>query len=332
MRVMKYLMTLLASLLFLSAPAFANDGAPQEEHNAKPFGVWSQEFKAEASAAGVSEALLSKAFAELTPNNRVVELDRKQPENTKTFSQYLKGAVNDSRITKGRALLQEHSALLREVSAKYGVKPRFIIALWGIETNFGGYTGDFSIVRSLATLAYDGRRADFFRKELLNALKIIDEGHISLADMEGSWAGAMGQCQFMPSSFLAYAVDHNGDGRKDIWGTLPDVFASIANYLSQSGWNDSLTWGREVRIPGSIDEALLDGKHYKSLNEWQALGVRNGSGGALPSRDVQGALTVPGSRAEPTYLIYSNYDVLLKWNRSRYFATAVGLLSDAIAQ
>ena len=328
---MKYMMTLLVSLFCMSATALANDGAP-EEHNVKPFGLWSQEFKTEAGAAGVSEALLNEAFSDLTPNNRVVELDRKQPEGTKTFSQYVKGAVNSNRINKGRALLRQHSVLLHEISAKFGVQPRFIIALWGTETNFGGYTGDFSIVRSLATLAYDGRRAEFFRKELLNALKIIDEGHISLADMEGSWAGAMGQCQFMPSSFLAYAVDYDKDGRKDIWGTLPDVFASIANYLSQSGWNDDLTWGREVRIPGSIDEALLNGKHYKSLSEWQSLGVRNASGAALPTREVQGALTVPGSRSESTYLIYSNYDVLLKWNRSRYFASAVGLLSDAISQ
>ncbi len=240
--------------------------------------------------------------------------------------------MSASRIKQGRAELQKHGPLLREISAKYGVQPRFIVALWGIETNFGGYTGGFSIIRSLATLSYDGRRAEFFRKELLNALKIIDAGHISLDEMDGSWAGAMGQCQFMPSSFLAYAVDYDGDGRKDIWSTLPDVFASIANYLSQSGWNDSLTWGREVRILENIDEALLEGKVFKSLHEWQALGVRNASGSALPAREIQAALTVPGSRAEPTYLIYSNYDVLLKWNRSRYFATAVGLLSDAIAQ
>jgi membrane-bound lytic murein transglycosylase B len=151
------------------------------------------------------------------------------------------------------------------------------------------------------------------------------------SEMLGSWAGAMGQCQFMPSSFLSYAVDYDGDGKKDIWNTLPDVFASIANYLKQSGWNGDETWGRRVQIPASMDDALLDGKQFKSLAEWTALGVRSADGSALPQREgLMGALTVPGKRDEPTYLIYSNYDVLLKWNRSRYFASAVGLLSDAI--
>lgn len=314
-------------ITFIAMPLLA-----AEEHNAKPFGLWTSEFKAEAEAKGISRDLLQRAFEGLSPNPRVIELDRKQPESTKTFTQYLTGAVSQTRIDQGRDMLLQHEALLNKVAAEFGVQPRFIVALWGIETNFGGYTGNFSIVESLATLAYDGRRSDFFREELLKALHIIDEGHISLSDMEGSWAGAMGQCQFMPSSFLAYAVDYNGDGRKDIWGTLPDVFASIANYLKQSGWNDELTWGREVMVPPSLSDSLLDGKQYKKLNEWSAMGVRGADGQALPDAAIEGALTMPGKRGESLYLIYQNYDVLLKWNRSRYFATAVGLLSDAISQ
>lgn len=304
--------------------------AEYESHNAQPFGLWVAEFKKEAIAQGISPELLERAFATMTPDERVIRLDRKQPEGTKTFTDYLAGAVSNTRIRQGRELLDTHRELLEKVAKDYGVQPRFIVALWGIETNYGGYTGNFSTVEALATLAYDGRRGEFFRKELLNALSIIQAGHITLAEMEGSWAGALGQCQFMPSSFLNFAVDYNQDGRKDIWNSLPDVFASIANYLKQSGWNDALTWGRLVSVPASTSDTLLDGKHFKTLAEWRKLGVTKSDGNELPDRDIEAALTTPGERAEGVYLIYRNYDVLLKWNRSRYFATAVGTLSDAI--
>ena len=320
--------------LLLLFSCFITTSACAETHNPKPFGLWASEFQAEAKSQGISDALLTRAFEGMTPNDRVVELDRRQPESTKTFTEYLQGAVSQTRINKGREMMREHQALLEKTAAQYGVQPRFIVALWGIETNFGGYTGNFSVVRSLATLAYDGRRGEFFRKELLNALKIIDAGHIGLNEMEGSWAGAMGQCQFMPSSFLAYAVDGNGDGRKDIWGTLPDVFASIANYLKQSGWNDELTWGRQVRLPDSFSGNLLtqytDNKTYLSLAEWQKLGISTADGSALPERDISARLMLPGERYEAAYLVYRNADVLMKWNRSQYFVTAVGTLSDAI--
>lgn len=306
--------------------------ADATSHNPKPFGLWVQELRTEAAAAGVSASLLNRAFQDIMPNERVIELDRKQPEGTRTFTQYMTTAASQSRIDEGREHYQTHRKLLDEIGAKYGVQPQFIVALWGIETNFGGYTGNFSIVEALATLAYDGRRSDFFRKELINALLIIQQGHISLSEMEGSWAGAMGQCQFMPSSFLNFAVDYNDDGRKDIWNSLPDVFASIANYLSKSGWSNAVSWGQEVRIPQTVPEALLDGKHFKSVSEWASMGVRDAAGKPLPSSDVQAALTVPGKRHERSYMVYGNYDVLLKWNRSRYFATAVGTVADAIAR
>lgn len=320
-------------LVALCGAAIAQAPAPEAPaHNPKPFGLWVQELRTEASAAGIKEALLERALRDIIPNERVVELDRKQPESTRTFTQYLSTAVSQDRITEGREHFQTHRALLTEIGAKYGVQPQFIVALWGIETNFGGYTGNFSIIEALASLAYDGRRSEFFRKELINALHILDQGHISLSEMEGSWAGAMGQCQFMPTSFLSFAVDYDGDGRKDIWNSLPDIFASIANYLSKSGWSNAVSWGMQVRIPATLPDSLLDGKQYKNVSEWAAMGVRDATGAPLPNMPVQAALTVPGKRHENTYMVFSNYDVLLKWNRSRYFATAVGLVSDAIAK
>ena len=207
-----------------------------------------------------------------------------------------------------------------------------MLALWGIETNFGGYTGNFDTLHSLATLAYEGRRADFFRKELMAGLRILAEGKISHATMEGSWAGAMGQCQFMPSSYHSYAVDGDGDGVKDIWNSLPDVFASIANYLKTEGWNGDLRWGRAVAIPATmkLDRETL--YNAKTLKAFRALGVTLPNGQPLPGADnIKAYVMHPGEPNEGSYLVYENYHVLLDWNRSRYFATAVGLLADAIA-
>lgn len=293
------------------------------------FKQWLAQFKLKAQQEGISPQTIA-ALDDLTENQRVIELDRKQPEGTKTFTQYMQGVLPQSRIDKGKALLAQHGALLDRIEAKYGVQKRFIVALWGMETNYGGYTGNFSILRSLATLAYEGRRAEFFGKELMNALKIIDAGHISASEMDGSWAGAMGQSQFMPSSFLAYAVDENGDGRKDIWDTQEDVFGSIANYLSKSGWNPDLTWGRAVSVPANIDTSLEDAKTYLSLHDWQTLGVRKVDGSDLPTAELQARLVFPGTQAEQAYLVYKNYDVLMKWNRSNYFGVSVGTLSDKI--
>ncbi len=314
--------TLVAAFILMAGAAQANP---------VPFFKWVEDVKTEAKAAGVSDSVIQRAFDRLEPNERVIELDRQQPESTKTFTQYIKGSVTQQRIDQGRRLLAEHRVLLDKISAQYGVQPQMIVALWGTETSYGGYTGNMSIIRSLATLAYDGRRSDYFRDELIKALRIVDEGHVKLDDFTGSWAGAMGQCQFMPSSFFDYAVDYNGDGRKDIWNSLPDVFASIANYLSESGWDTSQTWGRKVKLPADFDMNLGDGKQWKPISEWQALGVRNNDGGNLPANAMDAAITLPGKPHEQAYMVYRNYDVILKWNRSRYFATAVGTLADYIA-
>ncbi|GGA77961.1 lytic transglycosylase [Neiella marina] len=295
------------------------------------FEQYLQQVKQQALAQGVSPATIDQAFADATFIQRTVKLDRNQPEKRVTLDTYLPKRVPQWKIDKARKLYKQHYSLLKEIGDQYGVQPRFIVALWGNETNFGTYTGNFDIVSALATLAYDGRREEFFRKELIAALTILDQGHIELAQFQGSWAGAMGQTQFMPSSFLAFAVDHDGDGRKDIWGTQADVFASIANYLAQSGWNDDLTWGRQVKLPADFDPELAGLKIKKSLAEWQQLGVRRYDMSNLPTRDIKASLVLPDDAQGRAYLAYGNYDVLMKWNRSYYFVTSVGYLSDRIA-
>ena len=299
--------------------------------NAEEFSTWLDKLKTEAKLQGISQKTIDSALIGIKPIPRVIQLDRKQPEFTLTFADYLKRVVSDRRIRIGKSKLKEHKELLGEISSKYGVQSRYIVALWGIETDFGRITGGFPVISSLATLAYDGRRSKFFRKELLLALKIIDGGHILAKDMIGSWAGAMGQNQFMPSSFHAYAVDYDKDGSKDIWRTLPDIFASIANYLSKSGWRSDQTWGRAVSLPKKFPNKFLGRKLKKPLREWQQLGVRKLSGQDLPKRNLLSSIIRPEKgQIGPAFAIYKNYDVILKWNRSNYFATAVGILSDKI--
>lgn len=314
-------------LTFLALFPFALTAAEPSEAG---FQQWVSSFKQRAESQGISRKTLKAAFRDAHFNEKVIRLDRKQPESTLTFEKYLDLVINDQRIREGRQMLQKHRALLEEVSKKYGVQPRFIVALWGIETSYGKITGGYSIIEALATLAYEGRRAEFFEKELVNALKIIDADHIEPDVMQGSWAGAMGQSQFMPSSFLAFAQDYNGDGKRDIWDTKADVFASIANYLSKSGWNDEITWGRKVKLPGNFDYSQTGRDTKKSILTWQKLGVRRANGQALPHVDIPASIVLPGDKAGPAYMVYKNYDVIMKWNRSLFFATAVGILSDAI--
>lgn len=281
---------------------------------------------------GISAPTLDAALSGVSPDPRVLTLDRKQPEKTVTFAQYRKNVITPGRIREGRALLRRHAALLERVSARYGVPPQYIVALWGIETSFGKNTGGFGVVRSLATLAYEGRRGAFFRKELLDALRIIDGGHIDAAHMRGSWAGAMGQNQFMPSSFHSFAVDFDGDGRRDIWNTHGDIFASTANYLMRSGWDPEWRWGRKAALPkGCCAQAIKD-RNRKSLAAWKKEGLTFAGGRALPDDPENTAwLAAPDGPSGPVWLAYGNYDTLMRWNRSTYFATAVGLLADAIA-
>jgi membrane-bound lytic murein transglycosylase B len=309
--------------------AGASDGLAAED---SAFATWLKALQDDARAAGISEETIEEALGELKPEPSIVELDRKQPERRQTFQEYRSRVLSDSRVERGRALLREHRPLLNKIAARYKVQPRFIVALWGIETSYGGFLGGHQVIQALATLAYDGRRAELFRRELIAALRILDRGDIELQDMKGSWAGAMGQCQFMPSSFLRFAVDYDGDGRRDIWNSLPDVFASIANYLSKSGWDDRYTWGRPVK-PAAADRARGDDhglKVAKSLPEWQSLGVRRENGRSLPNIALKASLLRTDDGEGPAYLVYDNFRVLMVWNKSTYFALTVSELSDLI--
>lgn len=315
-----------AIAIFLSGTAKA---AEQPDFAAFLGGV-----REEALARGIAAATLDAALLDFQPIPRVIELDRKQPEFTLTFDEYMARVASPERAAKGRMKYEENRVLLDQIGQKYGVHPRFVVALWGIETDFGRVTGGFSVVPALATLAYDGRRSAYFRGELMNALQILDAGHIQPQAMVGSWAGAMGQCQFMPSSFLKFARDHDGDGRIDIWNSRADVLASAANYLGSSGWKSDEGWGRPVRLPPAFDAAMLGLETKKPLAEWQALGIRKADGTALPTRDIEASVVlaepakgVDGGRA---FLVYDNFRTIMKWNRSTFFALAAGHLADRI--
>ena len=304
----------------------------KQAHADGAFDQWLGELRVEAAESGISDKTISQALSNVQLREKVVKYDRNQPEFKMTYPIYLKKVVTAGRVKEGKKLWAEHKELLDEIGSHFGVQPRFIVALWGIESGYGRFTGGFSVINALATMAYDGRRAAFFRKELLEALRIIDEGHISVESMKGSWAGAMGQCQFMPSSYRAYAYDWDQDGRTDIWTNKADVFASIANYLKNANWRNDLTWGRQVTLPVGFDgKELAKAKTRKTMEEWRALGLRNFDGGPLPKRNLTSRLVLPDGEEELAFLVYGNFESTLRWNRSNYFALAVGALSDGMA-
>lgn len=331
---MKIRRTALRKFLILSGAALlAATVAYGSAHAQQPdFKTWLKTLRAEAIAKGIRGETIDAAFAKVKPIKRVVELDRRQPEFKLTFNQYLTRVVPKHRVNRGRKKLNENKALLTEIGKKYGVQPRFIVALWGIETDFGRIDGGFPVIASLATLAYDGRRGKFFRGQLIRALRILDQGHITPERMKGSWAGAMGQFQFMPSSFETFAVDYDGDGKRDIWRNKKDAFASAANYLSKSGWRGDQTWGRQVQLPANFDPALLSLKVRKPMSEWRRLGVRRADGSPLPQRELKGSLVKAKGPDGPVFLTYTNYRVTLKWNRSTFFAVAVGTLAERMVR
>ena len=332
---------LIASLL-LAAGWFNGQSLAEE---AKPdFQSYTAALKAEAQSRGYDQALLEAVFSSLQFHERVVSADRSQPEVVETLDTYLPKRVSETRIRMARERYQQYLPQLEEIGKRYGVQPRFIVALWGLESSFGRFQGNYSIPSALATLAYEGRREAFFRTEFFHALDILAQGHIDLENMKGSWAGAMGQSQFMPSSFLAYAQDGDGDGKKDIWTNELDVFASIAYYLKRQGWNNSLTWGREVKLPAGFDaaHAIQRGSlarnewlsrwdaSARSMADWHKLGVRRLNGEALPQREINAALVLPDGPKGRAFLAYDNYKSLMHWNRSYYFVTSVGYLADLI--
>ncbi|WP_246129685.1 lytic murein transglycosylase [Halovibrio variabilis] len=290
------------------------------------FQQWLDEFRRYAASQGISEATLSEAFDGLRYRERVIELDSYQPEFVRPIWEYLDTAVSSTRINNGREKLAEHLDTALEMEQRFGVPAEIIVAIWGIESNYGSNFGDFSTLESLATLAYDGRRRDFARGELLAALRIIDKGDIDAEQMKGSWAGAMGHTQFIPSSFEAYAVDGDGDGRRDIWGSIPDVMASTANYLDQAGWQTGQPWGAEVRLPEGFDYAQTE---RRSSAEWRRQGVQ-ALAGELPDFD-SAALVIPAGADGPAFLVGANFRAILRYNNATSYALAVAKLGDAIA-
>ena len=332
MRVNPSFRLVMAAILTLAVLAFTLSiySISLADNSHQSFRAWLSVLRKQALDRGITQGTLDCALQDLKPVSRVIELDRNQPETKLTFDQYLSRILSEERIAKGRRKLTDSRRLLAKIAKAYGVQPRFLVALWGIETDFGRVTGSFPVIDSLVSLGYDGRRGSFFRRELLHALRILDEGHISLARMKGSWAGAMGQLQFMPSTFRNFAVDFDGDGRIDIWESQEDVFASAANYLSQSGWRRGQTWGQEVLLPEGADLALTKSKQPKSPSDWWSLGVSTLAGSDFISPSSLSYLVQPEGFKDRAFLVYNNYHVIQKWNRSDNFALSVGILSDRI--
>ncbi len=318
------LLTFLFPLLLLFAQGVLAQGAPQN------FASWLEILREDARSAGISEKTLDAALANLNaPEPQVFERDQNQPEKTASLQDYVATRVSQERIDEGRLMLRRYATWLDRIERQYRVQKRFIVALWGIESSYGRHTGERPVIPALVTLAYDARRGDYFRMELLEALKILDAGHITLSRMKGSWAGAMGPFQFMPSSYRNYAVDADGDGRINIWGSVPDALASAANYLAKARWKNDQTWGRRVKLPKTFDYALSGLETRLPLSRWQALGVRRSNGTALPRRNLQASLIIADGPDGPAYLVYDNFRALRRWNRSNSFAVAVGTLADS---
>ena len=280
---------------------------------------------------GVSESVAQQVFAKIAYQPRVIELDRSQPEFVQTFPGYFSKRVNDWRINKGRELAAKHKALLAKLAKQYGVPAHYLLAFWGLETNFGGYKGTMPVLDSLATLACDPRRSAFFSKELVTAVKLLEAQSLEQERMVGSWAGAMGHTQFMPSAYAAYAVDGDNDGQINLWDSEADALTSAANFLAQLGWQPGFRWGREVMLPNDFDYRLLGYSNRRTVTDWDALGITNAQGNALGNSDLNSYLVMPAGHEGPTFLAYPNFRVIMRWNNSEFYAIAVGRLADQIA-
>jgi membrane-bound lytic murein transglycosylase B len=330
---------LAATCAVLPAVVVAQD--PNPAKSAVPFPDWLAQLRKDALARGITEKTVELALTGIELQPVVVERDRTQAERTQTIDQYLRRRVDRKTVTTGREMMTRHAALLGKIAAQYGVPANIIVSVWGLESNFGRFTGVRPTIASLATLAYDNRRAAMFREELFSALLILDRGDIEVEKLKGSWAGAMGQPQFMPSSYLKYAEDYDHDGKRDIWGSEADVFASVANYLKRNGWELGARWGRAVSVPPGAAEKIAAEAPLRAtgceavrqmtgalpLPRWSALGVRTAQKQALPASDMTASLVRAGAR---NFLVYDNYLVLLQYNCAHAYALAVGLLADSL--
>ena len=283
----------------------------------------------QATSQGISAATAQEVIPRLEYQQRVIELDRSQPEFTQSFADYFNKRVSQHRIDKGRELYTEHRDFLAELTRRYGVPGQYLVSFWGLETNFGSYLGKMPTLDSLATLACDPRRSEFFTTEFMLALELLERENLSTADMQGSWAGAVGHTQFMPSNYLRYAIDGDGDGKIDLWRSKRDALASAANFLNQLGWQTQQRWGREVKLPADFDYSQAPQKH--ALEQWRALGLRRANGGPLPVvAGMEAQLVIPSSHRGPVFLVYDNFEVIMRWNRSTSYALSVGHLADRI--
>ncbi|MBM4440017.1 MAG: lytic murein transglycosylase [Candidatus Rokubacteria bacterium] len=330
---------LLAVAVAIAVAVLVTPAAAQQPR----FDDWLDALLAEARSRGYSDELLQQTLAGLTPLERVLAADRTQAESVLTFEEYVRRRITPDIVRRGRELAYEHAELLQRVHEAYGVPPPVILSIWANESRFGRWSGDVPVFQSLATLAWNPRRARFFRGELFDALAMVKAGHIDAASMLGSWAGAMGQPQFMPSSYLAYAVDFDGDGRRDIWASHADTFASIANYLKRHGWRGGERWGREVELTADADtratrsvkprrdgcRAMRDMRGPATLATWQKLGVRLPGGDDLPNAPArdEAALIRAGRRR---FLVHDNYDAILRYNCAQHYALTVAILADRI--
>ena len=310
--------------LMTSAPVMAQDVS---------FDAWLQGFHAEARAAGIREETIASAFEGVSVNDRVLELNDNQPEFSRAMWDYLDGAVSERRIADGRARFAQNRDLLLDVQQQYGVSAETIVAIWGLESSYGAIMGDHDAIGALATLAWKGRRTAYGRDQLMGALKILQNGYAPREQLKGSWAGAMGQTQFIPTTYLVYAVDRDGDGRRDIWGNLGDVFASTANYLKASGYRPGAPWGVEVRLPAGFDYSLADPDNRRALVEWMGAGATGAKAALLHANDPnqRGRLIVPAGARGPAFIVFDNFEAILKYNRSTAYALAVATLADHIA-
>lgn len=317
-------LTMLLAMLVASIAVSSSQASDNE------FNDYLKTLKSEAIEKGYDVHFIDSAFSDITFRPTAVKSDKNQPEKKITLDDYIVSRVPDWKAEQAVQKYLSNKVLLDEIGRKYGVQPRFIVALWGNESNFGKIQGSYSILSALASLAYEGRREALFKKNFFAALTILSEKHAQVDNFKGSWAGAMGQTQFMPVSFLTYAQDYDGDGKKDIWGTKADVFASIANYLASEGWDDTGTWGRQVRLTKPVTISGLAKANMRPLSFWQDQGVRRFDGSDLPNVDIKASLIMPDGENGRIYLVYNNFHTLMKWNRSTYFGVSVGYLSERI--
>jgi len=298
---------------------------------AKPtWSQWLSEFKHEALADGIEPQFFDQAFRGLRINRNIRGFERNQPEHRLTYLKYRNSRADNFRIKIGRGKFKKNQQLLTEIGDSFGVDPCVIASIWGMETSYGHFMGSFKVIKSLATLAYDSRRSAFFRKELIYALHILQDGHVEPHQFKGEWAGASGHPQFLPSSWHKFAVDYDGDGKKDIWNSLGDVFASIANYLAQNGWQRQQPWSVEVTVPKSIDKAEMNLRIVKPLDKWLQMGVKVKNPHNLPKGNPMTSLVLP--YGGPYFLVFKNFKVIMKYNHSIYYAGSIGYMADKICK